>query len=649
MSLTIENLLEAGRISPLDAAFADLVARHGGPEANPLVALAAAAVSAHTSAGHVCLPLASIGDTAVLADSAEPQSSSPRGGGGGAAERRRGEVSAAPLAGVCWPKQEGWLAALRDSRCVSDGSTLAPLVLDASGRLYLHRYWEHEVRVTGWLNDRVSEPPTPLDESWFAGAIGRLFPPEPGADAEASQPDWRKLAALLVLTRRFTVISGGPGTGKTTAVIRLLALMLEQAELSKRRLRIALVAPTGKAAARLQEAVDRQRSRVDTTAAVRDALPTEATTIHRRLGAYGTGFKYGADNPIPYDVVVVDEASMVDLVLLSRLLAALEPGARLILLGDHNQLASVQAGAVLGDLCRLASAQGYSPDLAAQFVRLTGAPLSGEGLPLAAKDDTREESVGLSGTGLGDAVVHLRTNFRFDAQSGIGALARATVAGDVTGVVRILKGGGAGSLRWLAPGKESTAMLVCRESLAGYAPYLAAADVSPAYTEFLAFRVLCAHRRGDAGVETLNPAIEARLAAAGLIKPRAEWYKGRPVLVTQNDAALRLYNGDVGLAWPDAADVLLVHFPDGQGGFRTFQPTRLPEHETVYAMTVHKSQGSEFGRVVLVLPEDLSPVLTRELIYTGVTRAVSGVTVIGAEDVLRAGVEARVARESGVG
>ncbi|GDX80184.1 RecBCD enzyme subunit RecD [Deltaproteobacteria bacterium] len=639
MSLTIEALLEAGRISSLDVAFADFVSRHGGTRADPLVALAAAAVSNHTAMGHVCLPLATIAGTAVLDEAGEDD-------GADATE----ETSA--LAGVCWPPGEVWLAALRDSRCVSDGNTLTPLVLDTTGRLYLHRYWEHEQRVTGWLNDRVSEPPTPLDEPWFASAIGRLFPPEAGsngANASTPDPDWRKLAALLVLTRRFTVISGGPGTGKTTAVIRLLALMLEQAEITKRRLRIALVAPTGKAAARLQEAVDRQRPGVDTTPAARAALPTEATTIHRRLGAYGTGFKYGADNPIPYDVVVVDEASMVDLVLLSRLLAALEPGARLVLLGDHNQLASVQAGAVLGDLCRSAAAQGYSPTLAAQFGRLTGAPLSGEGVVLAEKAVARPGGTGLGGTGLGDAVVHLRTNFRFDAQSGIGALARATVVGDVAGVIRILKGGGAGSLRWLVPGKESTEALVCRESLGGYANYLGAADISAAYPEFLTFRVLCAHRRGEAGVETLNPAIEARLAAAGLIKPRAEWYRGRPVMVTQNDAALRLYNGDVGLAWPDAAGVLLVHFPDGKGGFRTFQPTRLPAHETVYAMTVHKSQGSEFGRVVLVLPEESSPVLTRELVYTGVTRAVSGVTVIGAENVLRAGVEARVARESGVG
>ncbi len=618
MSLTVQALLEAGRIDRLDAAFADFVARHGGVAANPLVALAAAAVSAHTTAGHVCLPVATRAGKPVLDEEGEEPGA---------------------LDGVVWPAKEAWLAALRASPCVSDGATPAPLVLDATGRLYLHRYWEHEQRVTGWLRSRVSEAPAPLDEAWFAGAIGRLFPPESGSDVGVSKVDWRKLAALLVLTRRFAVISGGPGTGKTTAVIRLLALMLEQAEHTGRRLRIALVAPTGKAAARLQEAVDAQRPNVVTTPGARGSLPTEATTIHRRLGAYGTGFKYGADNPIPYDVVVVDEASMVDMVLLSRLIAALEPGARLILLGDHNQLASVQAGAVLGDVCRIATEAGYSPELAALFARLCGAPLADDGVRIAAGSDT----------GLGDAVVHLRTNYRFDPRSGIGALALATVAGDGAGVLGLLRGGEAAGLRWLTPGKETTAVLVCRESLAGYGDYFSKTDIVAAYAAFLTFRVLCAHRRGDAGVETLNPAIEARLAAAGRIKRASEWYKGRPVMVTQNDAALRLYNGDVGLAWPDAAGVLLVHFPDGKGGFRTFQPTRLPEHETVYAMTVHKSQGSEFGQVVLVLPEEASPVLTRELIYTGVTRAVSGVCVIGTAEVLSAGVVARVERESGVG
>ena len=648
MSVTLHALLTGRRIGPLDLAFAEFIGRLSTPSTGAvaggddraLVALAAAALSSHTSAGHVCLSISKLAGTSILdvetgdgEDAGDAGDARDRAGSSGV-ERTEAEA----LVGLCWPTAETWLPALGRSPCVSDGRTLAPMVLDASGRLYLHRYWEHEQRVTRWLRERVSEAPAGVDEAWLQAALMRLFPGEPGEPVgpASSVPDWRRLAALVVLTRRFTIISGGPGTGKTSAVIRLLALLLEQAETAGTRLRIALVAPTGKAAARLQETVDAQRPKLPTTEAVRALLPKEATTIHRRLGAFGTGFRYGPDDRIPYDVVVVDEASMVDVVLLSRLIAALEDGARLILLGDRDQLASVQAGAVLGDLCSLASEAGYSPDLATRFARVAGATLPAE-------------EVRTGATGLGDVVVQLRRNFRFSAKSGIGALAAATVVSDAAKVLTVLAAATPGTIGLTTPAAGETAAIVSGLAAKGYAPYLTAADVPTAYARFLGFRILCAHRRGEAGVETLNPAIEQRLAGDGLIPPRAEWYRGRPVMVTQNDAALRLYNGDVGLAWPDAAGVLLVHFPDGKGGFRTLQPTRLPPHETVYAMTVHKSQGSEFGRVVLVLPEKPSRILTRELVYTGVTRAVEGVVIVGSAGVLTSGVLGRVVRESGVG
>ena len=633
MSLTLQALQAGGRIGLLDLAFAEFVGRHAGGRDPAVVALAAAALSNHSSAGHVCLSVGKLGGAPVLDPQTEEGDDAD---GDGPSPPLRPEVEA--LDGLCWPAAEAWLAALRQSPCVSDGSTLAPMVLDASGRLYLHRYWEHEQRVTRWLRDRVAEAPAPVDEAWLEAALARLFPHEPtdASGATSSVADWRRLAALVVLSRRFAVISGGPGTGKTSAVIRLLALLLEQAEAAGNALRIALVAPTGKAAARLQETVDAQRPKLPTSESARARLPKEATTIHRRLGAFGTGFRYGPDDRIPYDVVVVDEASMVDVVLLSRLIAALEDGARLILLGDRDQLASVQAGAVLGDICGLASAEGYSPELAAQFARVSGATLPAE-------------EVRRGAAGLGDAVVQLRRNFRFSATSGIGALAAATVASDAAKVLSVLAAAAPGTIGLVTPATGQTATIVSGLAAEGYTPYLTAPDVTAAYARFLGFRILCAHRRGKAGVEVLNPAIEKRLATEGLIVESTEWYPGRPVMVTQNDAALRLYNGDVGLTWPDAAGVLLVHFPDGKGGFRTLQPTRLPPHETVYAMTVHKSQGSEFGRVVLVLPEKASPILTRELVYTGVTRAVDGVTVVGTHAVLQAGVERKVERESGVG
>jgi exodeoxyribonuclease V alpha subunit len=653
MTVTPQDLLAGERIGRLDFAFAEFIERHSAPKAEDdsgrtarrastdraLVALAAAAVSSHTSAGHVCLSVSKLGGTLILDPEAEFEDGTPDAAEGEAKSKRaRPEVKA--LMGLRWPNTEEWLSALRQSPCVSDGSTLAPMVLDAAGRLYLHRYWEHERRVVGWLDARVAAPPDDVDAAWLSAALERLFPPEPSPASDPAattiQPDWRRLAALAVLTRRFTIISGGPGTGKTSAVIRLLTLLLEQAEAKDRLLRIALVAPTGKAAARLQETVDMQRPKLPTSETVRAALPTESTTLHRRLGAFGTGFRYGPDDRIPYDVVVVDEASMVDVVLLSRLIAAMEDGARLILLGDRDQLASVQAGAVLGDLCRLSSEAGYSEEFAARF-----AAVSGAGLPAG--------EIKPGPTGFGDAVVQLRRNFRFNPNSGIGALAAAIVVSDSAKVLSVLSTSAPGTVELVSPVAGGTAAVVSAMATKGYRPYLSAPDVASAYKSFLGFRILCAHRSGDTGVAQLNPAIEKQLGVSGLIAAGAEWYPGRPVMVTQNDAALRLFNGDVGLAWLDPAGVLLVHFPDGKGGFRTFQPTRLPPHETVYAMTVHKSQGSEFGRVVLVLPEKMSRVLTRELVYTGVTRAVDGVVIVGTAAVLTAGVEGQVERESGVG
>ena len=597
---TPSALLAAERIALLDHHFALFAARLGGdalaPDDRAALGAAAALVSAHSSQGHVCLPLPELAGQPVLEEAAEQDALG------------------------CWPPLAEWVASLRRSAVVGDGSVLSPLVLDAAGRLYLHRYWEHEQCLARLLAARIAEPPTPVDPAWLHEAVYRLFPADGG-----EVPVWHHLAAFVVATRRLAVISGGPGTGKTTAVIRLLALLIEQAQGQGRPLRIALVAPTGKAAARLQETVDLQRAHLRTSDAVRAALPHDATTLHRRLGAFGTGFTYGPGNRIPYDVVVVDEASMVDVMLMSRLVSALEDGARLVLLGDRDQLASVQAGAVLGDLCRVTKERGYSRDLQEPFALATGSRLPA--------DEVHE-----GGAGLGDVVVQLRRNYRFSAASGIGAVAVSTVDGRADAVIAALGD------RLLAPEPGR----VARAAVEGYTPYLRAPDVATAFQRFLGFRVLCAHRRGDAGVEKLNPAIEARLAREGLVPPDAEWYPGRPVMVTRNDHALRLYNGDVGLAWHDPEGVLLVHFPDGKGGFRTLLPTRLPPHETVYAMTVHKSQGSEFGRVLLVLPEEVSPVLTRELIYTGVTRAKDEVTVVGTAAVLREAVRARVVRSSGL-
>lgn len=630
MTPSLDVLRDAGRISDLDYHLARLVLRLGGegldPDERADLAAAAALCSAQTRAGHVCLPLDRLAGTPVLEACEEED-----------AEDGSGGTEPSPLEGACWPGLGAWRAALGKSRAVGVGEPPTPLVLDGADRLYLHRYWAHETELSAALRDRLRAPDEPFDAAWLRGALDRLFPPEPGDPPGGVGPDWRKLAALIVLQRHFAIVSGGPGTGKTTAVIKLLSLRVERAQAAGQTLRIAMMAPTGKAAARLQEVVAREKARLPVPARVRDALPVEATTIHRRLGAYGRGYVHGPGNPIPYDVVVVDESSMVDVVLMSRLVGALLPQAQLLLLGDRDQLASVQAGAVLGDLCRQATDRGYSAALAQQF-----ADLAGHALPAA--------EVRAGPTGIGDAVVHLRRNFRFDANGGIGAVAARAIEGDDLGVLAALRDPATLRVALLEPPEAGhTARIVARAAAWAYAPCLRAADLDEAFRHFQGFRILCAHRRGPDGVEALNRAIRGALVRAGLLSGEGEWVRGRPVMVTQNDHAQRLYNGDVGLCWPDAGGVLQVHFPDGQGGYRALLPTRLPAHETVFAMTVHKSQGSEFDRVLLVLPEKVSRVLTRELVYTGVTRAKTEVVVLGGEDVVRAAVRGRVERWSGLG
>ena len=434
------------------------------------------------------------------------------------------------------------------------------------------------------------------------------------------------------MLRRLCVISGGPGTGKTTTVVRILALLLGQ----RADLRIALAAPTGKAAARMEEAVRAAKARTPLADAVRERIPDEASTLHRLLGARPgrARFRHDAERPLPLDALVVDEASMIDLALMAKLVAALPPRARLVVLGDRDQLASVEAGAVLGDLC--GDVPGFSDGFRRHVERITG-----DRLPAGHA----------SASPLADAVVLLTRSHRFAAGSAIGRLAAAVNRGDAATVQAVLGDARSEGLGW-RKGESATAHAA--GAVAAYAPYLAqvqsGAALADAFAAFRRFRVLCAHRRGPWGVETMNRLVEEELRRRMLVEAGTAWYLGRPVLVTQNDYALGLYNGDVGLAVPDPDEDgrLRVAFEVEGGGVRLLMPSRLPAHEPVWAMTVHKSQGSEFDRVLLVLPDEDSPLMTRELVYTAITRARDGVEIAGDDTILLAAVERRLVRSSGL-
>jgi len=614
--VTIDTLRARGLLSPLDVHFARAMGRIGG-EARQDVLLAAAMASQQVSTGHVCLDLARLAAAPALYD-------------------EDGEL----VAKDPWPALDGWLGALRSSPLVGEGSADTPLVLDDAGRLYLRRYWEHEAQLAERLRERAMQVETSLDAAWLREALDCLFPPE-GA-APPGEPDWQRMAALLAVQRRFCVISGGPGTGKTFTVVKILALLIEAAsQRGMRPPRITLVAPTGKAAARLSESIRSAKGTLPCGDAVRAAIPEDAATIHRCLGSIGgssTNFRHDARNPLVTDVVLVDEASMVDLALMSRLVAAVPSSARLILLGDQDQLASVEAGAVLGDICNTGVPRRYSRQLLQQVEQLTG-----DRWPLGAAAPEQ--------TGIWDCIVQLTRSYRYGPRSGISVLARAVNAGNADLALGILEcadfpdvtrvepanGGGVG------PSLRSAAVR-------GFGAYLNTAEPLPQLRALERFRILCAHRRGPTGVEDVNRQIEQALADAELIRLNSETYVGRPVMVTRNDYQLELFNGDVGIVAedPERTGGRVVLFHGRADGVRRLSPSRLPPHETVYAMSVHKSQGSEFDEVAVVLPAQASPVLSRELLYTAVTRARERVTIHASREMITQAIGHRVERASGL-
>ena len=590
-------------LNDIDRHFAAFICRLAGTDDRRLW-LAAALVSQAVGSGHVCLDLGS-------AMASEP----------------------ATAEGIGDPA--AWAEKLRSWPVIGHPGDFTPLVLDGANRLYLHRYWRYEQQLAAALLRRGAEAPAAIDEALLKDGVRRLFPPQ--ADGGT---DWQRIAALAAVSRRFAVISGGPGTGKTSTVVKVLALLIEQA--AGEKCRIALAAPTGKAAARLKESILGARGSIDCSDAVRELLPADVSTLHRLLGFVrgSSCFRHNRENPLPFDVIVVDEASMISLPLMAKLVDALSDNARLILLGDRDQLASVEAGAVLGDISDTGAVHGFSRTFCDLAGRISGDPLAAE--PYAEEASHR----------LHDAVVVLRKSYRFAADSGIGALGYLVNEGNGAAAVELLREKTFSDIALNGcPPAERLGETLAKSICAGYGPYLEGHGAGEAHALFGRFRILCALRQGPYGTETVNRLVEAALVREGLIDPQGHrWYAGQPVMVTRNDYALQLFNGDIGIILPDpdADNELRAFFPAADGGLRSILPLRLPEHETAYAMTVHKSQGSEFDRVLLLLPDRQSDVLTRELIYTAITRAKTGVDLRAPDDLLMWAIERRIERKSGL-
>jgi len=596
-----------GTLSELDRHFADFilkVARTGNEE----LWIAAALVSHYTQEGHVCLDL--------------------------------GMMTGRPVGieegwNLHCPDLQLWLSSLRQSSVVGAPGDLRPLILDKANRLYLYRYWQYEAELADFLKERTKQDRRPVDLERVRSSLSRLFPQQ-----QPGETNWQRLAAIMALQRSLCVITGGPGTGKTSTVVRILALLLEQA--AGKKLSIGLAAPTGKAAARLKEALKGSKLSLECTPEVLAQIPEEAFTLHRLLGPLGGSleFRHHRNNPLPYDVIVVDEASMIDLPLMAKLARAIPSQSKLILLGDKDQLASVEPGAVFGDICagtQPSDASGDLDDFTAGPARLHMSSV--------------KEPKGLQA----DSVIVLRRSYRFDEASGIGRLSRLIHSGVPEAVEELLKAERSDEVVW----KRFRSPSDFQSNLEGwvidaYGKYLRTNDATEAFPLFETCRILCALRKGPYGVLAVNQLVESILIRAGLIRRRGRWYRGQPVVISRNDYALRLFNGDVGLILEhqegkeENQTSLRAFFPGEEGAFRAILPMKLPEHETVYAMTVHKAQGSEFDRVLLLLPDRWSEVLTRELIYTAITRARRQVEIWGSLEILGQSILRKIERKSGL-
>lgn len=630
----LNRWVRAGILRPIDLGFATFLLDLD-PGADARVILGGALTSWRLGLGHVCLdPSEFLTDPIAFLQLVNPDLT---------------EDEADPL----WLELEAfqdpsrlpdWIQAFESSKLISKSEEGCPLILDG-GCLYLARNWRHEQSVARRILERMAH----TDSSPFTqrAALDALFPPRnpptPGANHQ-------KIATALATRGKFLILTGGPGTGKTFTVVRMLALLLTETP----TLRILLAAPTGKAAARLTESI--MGSLKSLPESLQERIPTKASTIHQLLGSrkQTRQFRHNARNPLHADIVVIDEASMIDLERMAALMEAVPPRARLILVGDKDQLSSVEAGSVMGDLCHDLARRGYSKETAQWIFAATG--------------EAVDSDAGMIDP-LAQQTVMLRHSERFAGHSGIGQLADAVNLGDTTRACAILTGTTPYSdVRWIDTQGPNDRLLdaLCLgtgtraegSDSGGYRQYLEmipeGIDLSNAtfdqlgprfhalLSAFANFQVLCAVHEGPWGVASLNARIVRRLEKHGLIQTSRDsdsgWYAGRPVMVTRNDYELGLMNGDVGITLPFIAEktgkislrVVFKHPENTEIPYRIVLPGRLSEVETVFAMTVHKSQGSEFGHVVLMLPDpSKAAVLSRELLYTGVTRARSRLTLVG--------------------
>jgi exodeoxyribonuclease V alpha subunit len=698
----LSTLVSEGKLRAIDMQFGKLMlqlSRPTEPCSHWLIGLMAALVSYELGQGNICLVLPPHGDLQSWLCQRL-----------GLSTEQRHRLSSQ------WIVREQWQSDLKAFAVVGEPTrrSATPMILDGES-LYIQRYWyyeqslasalvkmahnsaierEHQVQLAAtleqlfkrdydllfqlWQQQSGGEADT---KNWLVSALDIAEPqsvdwsaiftlfenvnsPSQLESLDTLVPNsvclnWQKVAAAVALSKQFAIISGGPGTGKTTTVVKLLAAAIEQSKLTRnlqkddqaQSMVIQLVAPTGKAAARLTESIGGALQKLPIDPEIKALIPTKASTIHRLLGAIPNNpeFKHHSRNPLHLDMLVVDEASMVDLSMMVKLVDALPKHARLVLLGDKDQLSSVEAGAVLGDLFSF-HRPGYSEATQQLLTQLTGY-----------KYVQAQESVGV----LTDNLCLLQKSYRFDAQSGIGQLARAVNIGSTSQYHKIKDGNFSDIERYSLDsehysqlfkqlGKRYRAYLDQQSSqdMESDVPESQMFEIAKAKLKlFQTTRLLCAVREGEFGVVQCNRRIERELAAQRLIQPSELWYVGRPIMVTQNDHSLGLFNGDIGICLIDQSNPegrLKVYFELPDGNIKAVLPSRVPAHETGFAMTIHKSQGSEFDATYMLLPQNYTPLLSRELVYTGITRAKKSLHLYANTDVIDRAINSPTLRASGL-
>ncbi|WP_109396196.1 exodeoxyribonuclease V subunit alpha [Proteus faecis] len=626
----LEQAITQNLLRPLDLRFAQMLVE----DENPILLFVFAYLSAQTGAGHVCLPLNIIQKDQLF-------------------DGRQKEFAQEIWQKMGKPSAKKIVEELTHCHCVSQSrdDSPFPIILD-NEYLYLQRMWSYEEKVAQFF--RRDQAIVDIDENELIKILNQLFP----ATKENQETNWQKVAASVAITSPISIISGGPGTGKTTTVAKILAAFVMLT--SNEKPIIQLAAPTGKAAARLTESLGNALAQLNLSEEENKWMPKQAQTIHRLLGAQPESqqVRYHKDNPLQLDILVVDEASMVDLPMMARLIDALPLKCHVIFLGDKDQLASVEAGAVLGDICRFAE-DGFSQKRFEQINHLTQGELvkSTDIIPVS------QTPVSV----VSDSLCLLRKSYRFGEDSGIGQLAFAVNKGQTKTAITLLKKAEISpqqleialepqDVSFIALESKESYLLMIQDAVNAYREYLTLVSqkASPdiILNAFNQYRLLCARREGPFGVSGLNDRIEMLLHRQRLIRRPTNSYQsdyiGRPIMIQRNDSTLGLFNGDIGIMLNNDEGEMKAFFQLPDGKLKAIQPSRLPQHETAYVMTVHKSQGSEFTHTALVLPDKFSPVVSRELLYTALTRAKQKLSLYASESMVRMAIHTRIQRRSGL-